>query len=106
MFALHALLEYPLCACPGQHAASACLLCKHQSSGGAAKSATLPSQRHWHCLPAYAMQYNDLGYAVHMYDFHGPLLLPKTYDTLAQTLFAPGSQHSIYMERLQSCSQR
>ncbi|KAI7840994.1 hypothetical protein COHA_005223 [Chlorella ohadii] len=50
--------------------------------------------------------YNDLGYAVHMYDFHGPLLLPKTYDTLAQTLFAPGSQHSIYMERLQSCSQR
>lgn len=51
-------------------------------------------------------QYNDLGYAVHMYDFHGPLLLPKSYAALAQTLFAPGTQHSIYMDRLQPCSQR
>lgn len=54
--------------------------------------------------PYPRLQYQDLGFKVHMYSFDGPLLLPKTYDSLAQTLFGPGTEHNIYMERLPRCS--
>jgi len=90
-------------ASPHQPAACTGVPCKACWSSGVA---SLHIKRSSPCLPLCSAQYNDLGYAVHMYDFHGPLLLPKTYDTLAQTLFGPGTQHSIYMERLQPCSKR
>jgi len=49
------------------------------------------------------LQYNDLGYGVHLHGFEGPMLLPKDYDQLAQTQFAPPTINNIYMERLKPC---
>lgn len=47
--------------------------------------------------------YNDLGYMVHVSSFDGEVLLPRNYESLAQSQFRPGTLNNIFMERLQPC---